>query len=224
MKPTRAFQATGLKALFGFLINPDLLNETYRNIAEATDIALGTVGWVLTDLREHGYLIERRNKERRLIRKKELLDKWVVAYPEKLRPKLRLGRYQAPNRMWWKDVEIAKHNAQWGGETAAAKLTNYLKPFITTIYAERIPPLLLLQNNLKKDAEGDVEILQKFWTPELVADIGRTFHNTKIMAGEEELVPHLLTYADLLATADDRNIETAKIIYDEYLYQYFRED
>ena len=224
LKPTRAFQATGLKALFGFLINPDLLNETYRYIATVTDIALGTVGWVLNDLREHGYLLEKNNKKRRLIRKKELLDKWIAAYPEKLRPKLRLGCYQAPNHKWWNDVEIEKHNAQWGGEVAAAKLTGYLKPFTTTIYTDRIPPLLLLENNLKKATDGDVEIIRRFWAPELIADTEKEFHNTERPFKRNELVPNLLIYADLLATADGRNIETAKIIYDKYLYQYFRED
>jgi len=179
---------------------------------------------VLNDLREHGYLLENQNKQRRLIRKKELLDKWVAAYPEKLRPKLRLGRYQAPNHLWWNNVEIAKHNALWGGEIAAAKLTNYLKPFTATIYADGIPPLLLLENNLKKNADGDVEILRKFWTPKLIADTENNFQNIDRPLNEKELVPTLLTYADLIATADTRNIETAKIIYDEYLYRYFQQD
>ncbi len=31
------------------------------------------------------------------------------------------------------------------------------------------------------------------------------------------LAPPLLTYADLLMTADDRNLETAELIYDQYI-------
>ena len=54
---TSVFQATGLRVLFGFLHNPALLNANYRDIARATGVAHGTVGWVLTDLREAGYLI-----------------------------------------------------------------------------------------------------------------------------------------------------------------------
>ena len=221
LTPTRAFQPTGLKALFGFLINPDLLNETYRNIATVTDIALGAVGWILNDLKENGYLLELRNKKRRLIKRKELLDKWVAAYPEKLRPKLALGCYQAPDHTWWKNVEIAKHNAQWGGEVAAAKLTGYLKPFITTLYTDRIPPLLLLENNLKKAVGGDVEIIQRFWTPDLIEQAEKDFQNMERPYKALDLVPDLLIYADLLATADARNIDTAKIIYDKYLHQHF---
>jgi hypothetical protein len=37
---------------------------------------------------------------------------------------------------------------------------------------------------------------------------------------DKDLVPPLLVYADLLATTDTRNVETAKLIYDEYLKRY----
>ena len=41
---------------------------------------------------------------------------------------------------------------------------------------------------------------------------------------DKDVTPALLTYADLLATGDQRNIETAKIIYDQYLAQFIAED
>ncbi len=40
----------------------------------------------------------------------------------------------------------------------------------------------------------------------------------------EDMVNPILIYADLIATGDQRNIETAKVIYDQYLIRYFRED
>lgn len=213
-KPTRAFQAMGLKVVFGFLINPGLVNTPYRTIAEHTDVALGTVGWVLNDLQAHGFLLEE-GKKRQLIRRRELLDMWVEAYPEKLKPKLFLGRYQAKNKNWWRDADIKKHHAMWGGEVAAAKITNYLKPFTTTIYTLEIPGLMLLENQLQKDEKGNVELMQKFWTNELNNE-DQNGKKTRI-----DCVPYILVYADLIAAADQRNIETAKIIYDEYLYRYF---
>jgi len=224
LKPTRAFQATGLKVLFGFLLQPDLLKATYREIANATDVALGTVGWVLTDLREHGYILEKPDKERRLIRKKELLDEWVAAYPEKLRPKLRLGRYRAPDHKWWQHAEVGQHKALWGGEVAAAKLTDYLQPNIATIYADGIPARFLLENHLKKDPAGDVEILQRFWragTEDFNQNKGVVLDDREDIRG---IVPAVLVYADLVATGDARNIETAKIVYDEYVDRYIQKD
>ena len=214
--PTRAFQATGLKVLFGFLNDPDLLNKNYRDIAEITDVALGTVGRVLTDLREHGYLIEKGKKERRLVRKRELVDQWVAAYPEKLRPKLKLGRYRAENPYWWQKTDIKKYNALWGGEIAAAELTKYLKPQMATMYTLKMEPRLLLENHLKKDPHGNVELLKQFWWPKMTEKKLNWNH-------EYDLVPPLLVYADLIATAEGRNIETANLIYDEHLNRYLDE-
>ena len=69
----RAFQPTGLKVIFAFLCNLELLNAPYRNIAHVADVALGTVGWIMRDLKELGYLIETKKHGRYLIRKSWLL-------------------------------------------------------------------------------------------------------------------------------------------------------
>jgi len=214
-KPTRAFQPTGLKMLFGLLTNPDLLHEPYRDIAEATNVALGTVGWVFTDLRDHGYLFEGKGRERRLTQKRRLVEEWVTAYPDKLRPKLRIGRYKAPTHDWWEGVDLEPHKAQWGGEVAAAKVTHYLRPAKTVIYADAVPARLIVENELKTDPDGEVEILKRFWKPQNLE------HMPNYMDVPFDIVPPLLIYADLMATADDRNIETAKMVYEKFLYGHF---
>lgn len=213
-----AFRPTGLKMLFGLLTNEDLLNTTYREIAGETDVALGTVGWVLRDLRDHGYLYEDKDGRRRFVRRRQIIERWVAAYPDKLRPKLQLGRYRAPTHHWWQDAVIDEREAQWGGEVAAAKLTDYLKPETTVIYADAIPPRLLAANQLRVDPEGDVEILRRFWTPK------RATNERLIPDVPDDVVPPLLIYADLMATADDRNTETAKIVYERYIDRHFVED
>jgi hypothetical protein len=214
-RPTRAFQAAGLKVLFGLLLKPELLQQTYRDIAKATNVALGTVGLVLTDLRDHGYLYEGRGNERKLIQKAKIIEQWVTAYPDKLRPKLRLGKYQTTNPRWWHNVDIETYNAQWGGEIAAAILTKYLVPENAVIYADNLPAKLIVENKLTREVEGNVEILERFWNPDLFD--GDQVHD-KI---PQVMVPPLLIYADLMATADDRNIETAKMIRTDFLDGYF---
>jgi hypothetical protein len=202
--PTRAFQPTGLKVLFALLCNPDLENAPYRDIAKAADVALGTVGWVITDLKALGYLVDMGKRGRRLTNKAKLIERWVTTYPELLRPKLVLGRYRAVDRDWWKHAQLHNVQAYWGGEVAAARLTKYLKPERVTIYARGKPGQLLLKNTLKKDPDGDVEVLEAFWR------IDYDWSHT-------ELAPPLLIYADLLATGDARNIETARMIYEREL-------
>jgi hypothetical protein len=207
----RTFKPAGLRVIYAFLCNPGLENKTYREIAAETGVALGTVDWIMKELKELGFLLDMGKRGQRLIQKQNLLQRWVIAYPEQLRPKLTLGRFRGQYE-WWRQKTLDHLKAQWGGEVAAAKLTQYLQPQIITIYT--MPQelnQLLTENRLRKDQTGDVEILEKFWKP---PEIWK----------HEDLVHPILIYADLLATGNERNIETAKMIYDQHIIQLIRED
>lgn len=209
---SRAFQSTGLKVVYAFLCNPELVNAPYREIAQKAEVSLGTVGWVITDLIQLGHIVDMGNRGRRLKGRRKLFERWVTVYPEKLRPKLETGRYRAPDPYWWQTATLHNLQAYWGGEVAADRLTHYLKPEIITIYViEKWAGKLKITNKLRKDANGDIEILKAFWNVE------NEFDRTNI-------VNPILIYADLLASGDPRNIETAEIIYEQELAQYFRED
>jgi len=132
---SRAFQPTGLKVIYAFLCNPELVNAPYREIAQKAEVALGTVGWIITDLTQLGHIVDMGKRGRRLKERRKLLERWITAYPEKLRPKLETGRYKAPNPDWWQTAPLHNLQAYWGGEVAADRLTHYLKPEIITIYA-----------------------------------------------------------------------------------------
>lgn len=210
----RAFKQTGLRVLYAMLCNPGLENETYRTIAAKTKVALGMVNWVVKDLLDLGFLMETgrgRARQVRLIRKQHLLDRWITAYAEQLRPKLSLGRYRGAEG-WWQQAVLNPQEALWGGEVAAAKLTDYLNPQMLTIYVDRDnPAAVLLPNRLKKDPQGDVELVARFWQPEAIGPYN-------------DMVHPLLVYADQMATGNQRNIETARIIYDQHILQLVRED
>ena len=120
----RAFKPTGLKLIFAFLCNPGLENRPYREIAKKANVALGTVGWVMRDLKELEYLINRVKKGKQLIGKEDLLKRWIIDYAEQLKPKLLLGRFRGTPD-WWKNITLDADKAQWGGEVAAAKLNQY---------------------------------------------------------------------------------------------------
>lgn len=208
---TRAFRPAGLQVVFALLCNPGLENAPFREIAKGATVALGTVGRVIQDLKQMGYLIDMGTRGRRLIRKDNLLARWVAAYPEQLRPKQLIGRYTATNHDWWRHAQLHTLKAYWGGEIAATMLTKYLKPQNATIYTNQPLGKLLLKNKIKKDPNGDIEILKAFWEFE---------YNWP----HRNLVHPLLIYADLLATGDARNIETAQIIYEQEFTRLIRED
>lgn len=210
-RPPRAFQRAGLQVVFALLCNPGLENAPLREIANVANVALGTVEWVMDDLRKMGCLVDIRKRTRRLIRKVDLLNRWVTIYPEQLRPKLMIGRFIADNFDWWKQADQQEFAAYWGGEVAANVLTEYLKPQIVTIYAYQPVGRLLAKNKLRRHPNGNIEILKAFWNFD---------HNWL----HRKLVHPLLIYADLLATGDARNIETARIIYEQELTQLIRED
>lgn len=208
----RAFKQTGLRVLYALLCNPGLEGETYRVIAARTKVALGMVNWIMKELATLGLLLETcGGRARRLIDKERLLERWVTAYAEQLRPKLILGRYRGPAG-WWQNATLNPEVALWGGEVAAAKLTGYLKPQELIIYADKEnPAAVLIPNRLKKDPQGDLELICRFWLPETVTAHG-------------DMVHPLLVYADLIATGNQRNLETARMIYDQHIVQLIRED
>jgi hypothetical protein len=200
-KTSRIFMPSGLRTLFALLCNPGLESKSYRTIAAAAQVSHGTIGWVMNDLEKERYIVNMGAGGRRLTRKAELIQIWAERYPQQLRPKLLFGRYTSQQEDWWRRADLEINGAYWGGEVAAAQLTKYLRPQQKTIYAVTAVPEIQARFALKRDPKGEVEILQKFWT----------FADEFAKAG---LVPPLLVYADLMASGDDRNVETAEIIYE----------
>lgn len=213
----RAFQPTGLQVVFALLCNPFLINRTYRELAAMAGVAHGTVGWVIPDLQRQNFVADLKGKgkrgTRRMFQLERLLTQWVDAYARQLRPRTLIGRYHVATLEGWREWPIAQHAALWGGEPAAALLTNYLRPGELTLYAEKLPALLAAQQKFLKQPEPGhtalVEVRRKFWnfTPDNALG---------------DVVPPLLVYADLLATGDARCIETAKMVYEEHVARLFK--
>ncbi len=210
-KTNRAFTATGLKVVYIFLINEQLLNQPQRIIAEEAGVALGNINYIINGLKEQKFLVQKNRKEFMLINKKELLEKWVGGFEEKLKPKLHIGNFRfLKNEEYnqWKNITLKKHQTYWGGEPAGALITKYLLPEIFTIYTEETRNSLIKNYRLVPETNGNIRIYKKFWKGE------GTYNET--------VVHPLIAYADLMNTGDRRSIETAKRIYDELLHNRFQ--
>lgn len=205
----RPFKPAGMQVIFALVCNPGLEQKTYREIAEVTKTALGTINWTMQDLRQIGHLLEMGKAGRRIVKREALFDKWVAAYPQQLRPKQLIGRYVAQDPDWWRTANLKNLNALWGGETGAAIETGYLEPEIATVYVEENLNELIVRFKLKKDPHGKIEIFKKFWQFQLEEQTNQT-------------VPLPLIYADLLATGNDRNIQTAEELREKKLVRYLR--
>lgn len=215
----RAFEPTGLKVVYAFLCDPELVNAPYREIAEKAGVALGTVGWVINGLKAAGLLMDKGKKQgRRLTNYRKLLDRWVETWPEKLKPKQLLGEFVADDPYWWKAIHAHEFGGYWGGETAAAIYADYLKPKTATLYLpERTRNQLLREARLRKAEEGagNVLLYRPFWPEEFA----------RLYAEETRGVVHpILIYADLVATGDPRNLEAARRLFDDHIARYNGED
>lgn len=206
----RAGTATALRVIFTLLCNPELLNAPYRDIVGAANVALGAVGWIFFDLEARGHTVGKQQKhDRRFTDAARLFEEWVTNYPIKLRPKLNARYFRAENPQWWQNADLKPFGAYWGGEVAANRLTDYLKPANVTIFVNtdkdpRALTQLIIDHRLRADPNGNIEILDAFW-------------NLPEDPEHPDVVPPILAYADLVATQNPRNVAAAKLIRERYI-------
>jgi hypothetical protein len=196
----RAFAPTGLMVMLALLCNPELVARPYRELAVAAGVAHGTVGWVMPELAHLGFVAEVGGK-RRLLNPAELLKQWTDGYLRTLRPRLLLGRFRADTIDWWRHLKVGTYGFVMGGETAATLLTKFLKPATVTMYGAKADPRFILDQRLRTDPRGNVEVLRRFWT----------------FDPDAKLAPLPVIYADLLQTGDARCFEAAQMIYERFL-------
>lgn len=199
----RAFTKTGLKVLFLFLQDEVWLQKTYRKIADAADVALGTIGYVINGLKKRQYLVKKDEKNFKLVRKEELIDDWIAAFETELKPKLHKGNFTFIDKELaqnWKELELEDQTV-WGGEAGGELLTGMLKPQVLTLYTKHQKGLIMKNFKLKPDPNGFVQVYEPYW---------------KIEAGKN-IAPPLAIYVDLMLTGDERNFKIAEKVYDEFL-------
>jgi len=209
----RLFGEAGLKLLFGILQNPDFINLSYREMADAVNISAAYATILLKEMLVSKYLYEGHGKKRIVSNKLELLQRWTMAYNEILKPKIKIGEYNTKSTDLLKtfnDIKPDEWEGVWSGEVAANNYTNYLSPgklymFVTGKDKKWMSDLKLIpvQEN------GTLEVFKFFWNT-----------NHKIFNGTNQLqdtVPALLVYAELITSTDSRNIETAQKILDEHI-------
>ena len=204
-KKAKLANPAGLKVVFALLCRPALLNAPYRQIAAAAQVALGVIGPVIKELETRKIVAPegRHGKARRFLDPQRLVQEWAALYPAVLRPKLNVRRFRAEAN-WTERLELKPYHAFWGGEVAANRLLHYLKPETATIYAPEIPKQLVADKRLRADATGDVEVLDVFWNVNQIPTV-------------QDVVPPILVYADLTATTNGRNLEAARMIYEQFI-------
>lgn len=196
---TKVFSESAIKLIFYFLLDKANVGKTYRKIAEETGYSLGTIKKAIEEMIRRHHIIKTA-KDRVLMDWRILLDEWQVAYNQSLKPKLFLKkmRFLEPElRRNWQNIKLPK-NSYWGGESGASLIEGYLFPEILTIYTDGDSADMIKTGKMIPSSNGDILVYKKFWSGET----------------ENNIVPRILTYADLMGTTDSRCLEAAKRIID----------
>lgn len=204
---SRTWTKSTLRVALALLAVPSLLEKTYRDIAQVAGVSHGTVQNAIHGMLGRRDLIERPSRRgMQFTDAGRMIDEWTTLYPTLLRGTLQLGRFRTDVPDWWRNVPELPDRCRFGGEPAAAILTEYLKPATFTVYcADQVPREWIAKARLRPDRDGNVEFLkspiQFAAAPEL----------------PQNIVPPLLAYADLVASGDSRNLETARLLREQYL-------
>lgn len=211
-KVGRALNKTGLKVIFHLLLDESLLNETFREIAKKTSVSLGNINYVMNGLMELGHIVRQNKKKAILHNKKELFERWMRGYEERLKPALFMGNFsfiKSNDDNSWKTIPLNPSATSWGGEPAGDILTGHLRPEIFTLYT-REPKIDLIKNyGIFPDDLGKIRVYSMFWNEDM--------ENPELSS--KNVVPPILVYFDLITTNEKRCRETAQMIYDQYIAQ-----
>lgn len=223
MKPTRIAEATasflttpnGLRVLFALLAEPGADVPAYRELSERAAVSLGTVGRVALELQRRGFLVMQRRRKRRVLhRKRELLELWVGGYAERLRAQLVIGRFRSPDR----DLADALKRLtaegdgafRWAltGGFAADALTGHYRGDQLILFVDPWTSARAAGLRWLPSVDGPITLLRMFWP----RSVERTLEKS-----EARVAHPLLVYAELLFQGREREVETAKLVYDQYL-------
>ena len=144
-----AFSTTGMKVILALLVSPKLAGRSYRELASAANVALGSIGKVLQDLEQLEYL-QTVGGRRVLNRPEELLNHWLDNYQSTLFEDNFLGRYTLKDGMLPDQCIVSGVADQ---TTGIGKV----------VYTDMLPSQFESKFGLEWDEAGDVFVLKKFW-------------------------------------------------------------
>ncbi len=205
----RGVGLAGYQVLFAILAQPELLDAPTRTLALAAGVAMNTASRALTRLAEEG-LIGAGTGHLRILDRQTMLDRWIAAYADQIRPRQFVGAFRTPDA----DPPGLEQRVErefpdttawaWGGTAAAKRLNG--------IY--RGPTTVLHVRHWNDDAARRLKALRAKDGPLIVL---RTRGELAFNGIVPQTVHPLLVYAELLTSGDPRSTEAAEEIRSLYL-------
>lgn len=196
-----AGRAPSHQLAFALLAHPALLDAPIRDIALAAGVGKTAVAENLKRLTEQGFIV-RSKAGATLVRRRELLDRWIAAYADVLRPHALIGTYRtqvAEPEALEQHIEKVWADRQWalGGGAAAWRMSHYYRGSATVVHVDAPP---------SADALRELRAIP-------ARDGSLTLLRTTGKIAYEGVGPHLahplLVYAEMAVSIDSRMTEAA---------------
>jgi hypothetical protein len=213
-KPTRiaseraAGRAPSHRLTFAILAKPALLDAPVRDIALAAGVGKTAAAENLNRLIEQGFVVRTRAGSR-LVRERELLDRWITAYTDVLRPHMLLGTYRtqaAEPEALERHLESVWSERTWafGGGAAAWRMMRHYRGPTTVVHIDAAPSDALREARAIPAQEGNLTLL-------------RTTSTLMYEGTEPHLVHPLLVYAEMATSTDPRMTEAAQHLRERFI-------
>lgn len=193
---------------FAILARPALIDAPVRDIAVAAGIGKTAAAENLNRLALQGF-VARSRAGATLVRKRELLDRWLAAYADVLRPNAIIGTYRTqavePNALE-QHMEAVWGGRRWalGGGAAAWRMTHDYRGPETVVHVEAAPLDALRELRAIPARDGPLTLLRASGT---IAYDGVAPH----------LAHPLLVYAEMAVSPDPRMREAAQELREQFL-------
>ncbi len=175
-------------------------HKTQRQIADRIDVSLGAVNKYLKELVESNYIVNDSNRLR-LVDPGKMLELWTVEYLRRILPKVEKHLFDANSDKQYMDLRttpVKLKNGYWSGAKAADLVIGSELPNRFLIYSDS-PHEVAKELRLRPTENGKIEIRKKFW-------------NFDWKEEKQGIVDLPLIYADLMDSADPRDLKIAREI------------
>lgn len=196
------------QVIFAILADPELLSKPTRQIAIAAGVGKTAVADQLNRLVEHG-LIHRTRTGSTIIRRRELLDRWLSSYADILRPAWTVGRYRTQindPELLEREIANALGDHVWalGGGAAAWRMTHHYRGPDTVLHVHNLPTDALKAIRAIPARDGALTILR------IPGDVP--------YRGTQPNIAHpLLVYSEMISSADPRMNEAANELREKFI-------
>jgi len=193
---------------FALAARPELASATVREIARHAGAGKSTVDRTLARLEADGILAST-SRGRRIVRRDQLIERWVAGYVEHLRRRWTVSRYRPaekdPEKLE-RELARALDGKTWGlgGGAGGWRLDHHYRGSNTVVHLATPEPELPRGVRALPAGDGPLVVM--------VTPMPSAFASPVA-----EVVHPLLVYGELVASGDDRSLESAARVRQRYL-------